>query len=322
MKRAFVVPLLVILLVSAVYAYPQPVGYVNDFANILPNAAVLENDLRSYEQNTTIEIAIVTISALPADETMYTYATGIFNDWGVGKKGQDNGILILIINNGTAGSRMKIELGYGIQGYITGAEAGRILDAAIPYYTQDDYGAAAQVAVDGLKSDLANYAPGQPPQRNPIEMLAMPMAFLLSIAVMIVFLSVFRTVVDTEQQKKLVLAEIILLPILGVIGLLIFAPLMIGVFVFGLISVIGIGAYFVRSKCPKCGSRGVKYTYVPNSPTVICQCKKCGKKWKKQRQGRYVNGVFVAWGAGGLGGGMGGGGGFGGGGSGGGGAGR
>ncbi len=152
-------------------AFPKPVGFVNDFANILPNAAALDSELSAYEQNTTVEIAIVTIDSLPSDQTAFTYANEMFNEWGVGKKGEDNGILVLIVRNGTTGNRLRIELGYGIQGYITGAESGRILDAALPYYTNGDFGTTAQVIVEGLKQQLETYKPGVAAQSSTSDLI-------------------------------------------------------------------------------------------------------------------------------------------------------
>ncbi|MCX6815641.1 MAG: TPM domain-containing protein [Candidatus Aenigmarchaeota archaeon] len=149
-----------LLLTSVVFAFPQPVGYVNDFANILTDKNSLEQDLSLYEKNTTIQIAIVTIDSLPQDQNIYTYSVELFQAWGIGKKGEDNGILVLIVKNGTTGNRLKIELGYGVQGYITGAESGRILDAALPSYTAGDYQTVAQIIVSGLKDQLQNYQPG------------------------------------------------------------------------------------------------------------------------------------------------------------------
>ncbi|MBI4162645.1 MAG: TPM domain-containing protein [Candidatus Aenigmarchaeota archaeon] len=141
--------------------FPSPVGFVNDFANILTDTTSLEYELSEYEKNTTIEIALVTLQELPEDQTLFTYGVELFQYWQIGKKGEDNGILILIVPNGTIGKRLRIELGYGIQGYITGAEAGRILDQALPYYEQGDYQSAAEATIAGLKEQLVNYQPGQ-----------------------------------------------------------------------------------------------------------------------------------------------------------------
>lgn len=138
---------------------PDYRGYVNDYANVLNNAQDIESQLKSLEANTSVEFAVVTLNILPADETMETYAYKIFNTWGIGKKEQDNGLLFLMIANGTPGSRMRIEVGYGLEGDIPDAAAGRILDAAIPYYESSDYSQATQIVVTGLKNRIeGNYS--------------------------------------------------------------------------------------------------------------------------------------------------------------------
>ncbi len=146
----------------AVAAFPKPVGYVNDFAGILTNTQLLENELSGYEKNTTVEIAVVTIDSLPPDQTLSTYAVELFQDWKIGKKGEDNGILVILVRNGTIGNRMRIELGYEIQGYITGAEAGRMLDKALPFYGDGNYQAAVESILIDISDQLVNYVPGKP----------------------------------------------------------------------------------------------------------------------------------------------------------------
>ena len=168
MKKLIIVFAILLTSLSFAASFPQPVGFVNDFAHILTNGPQLEHTLNDYEKNTTIEIAVVTIESLPADQTAATYAVELFQDWGIGKKGEDNGILVLIIKNGTVGNRLRIELGYGIQGYVTGAESGRILDEALPYYQRGDYDSTANIIVDGLKDQLLNYVPGKFVQNNGI----------------------------------------------------------------------------------------------------------------------------------------------------------
>jgi uncharacterized protein len=151
----------IILLSTVAFALPEPVGFVNDFANVLTDKVMLEETLNAYEKNTTIEIAVVTIETLPEDQTAATYAVELFDQWNIGKKGEDNGILVLVIVNGTTGNRLRIELGYGIQGYITGAEAGRILDDALPYYEQGDYETTVEIILAELSDKLVDYVPGK-----------------------------------------------------------------------------------------------------------------------------------------------------------------
>lgn len=155
----WVFPALLLALSLAFAALPRPTGYVNDFAGILPDAGALENGLRMYERNTSVEIAVVTMESVPPGYTLFSYGVELFEEWGIGKRGEDNGLLVLLVKNGTAGSRMRIEVGYGLQGYITGAEAGRILDEALPFYTRGDYQKSVEIILEGLSAELEDYAP-------------------------------------------------------------------------------------------------------------------------------------------------------------------
>lgn len=161
MKYIFFIAIIVLASLAYTSHLPKPLGYVNDFAGILTDTQVLENELRLYEQNTTIEIALITIESLPPDQTLFSYGVELFEEWKIGKKGEDNGLLILIVENGTVGNRLRIELGYGVQGYVTGAEAGNILDAVLPYYEKDDYQTAVEIILAGLSDELVNYVPGE-----------------------------------------------------------------------------------------------------------------------------------------------------------------
>ncbi len=155
---AVLILLLVIPIALATDAPKWTGHYVNDYANILGNKDILESMLIELEKNTSVEFAIVTLSGIPTDETIETYSYKIFNDWGIGKKKENNGLLLLMTANGKPGSRMRLEVGYGLEGYITDAAAGRMLDAALPYYNEGDYSQAAYtIALEVRKSIDESY---------------------------------------------------------------------------------------------------------------------------------------------------------------------
>jgi uncharacterized protein len=185
----------IILLISVAYAshLPSPTGHVNDFAGILTNAQGIESLLSSYERKTGIEIAVVTIDSLPKDQTLFTYGVELFEEWGIGKKGEDNGLLILLNKGGEPGNRMRIEVGYGLQGYITGAEAGRMLDAALPMYEKGDYQAGLETIIGMVFDELSNYSTSNP--AGPGEEIGSGLlifilfaVFLLAVMMVILFL--------------------------------------------------------------------------------------------------------------------------------------
>lgn len=159
---ASVITLLFLLPLASAASFPSPTGHVNDFAGILTDAAGMEAVLADYQLQTGVEIAVVTIDGLPQDQTLFTYGVELFEEWGIGKEGEDNGLLVLMNKAGEPGNRMRMEVGYGLQGYITGAEAGRMLDAALPLYEQGDYQAAAETILNMVSEELQGYSPSNP----------------------------------------------------------------------------------------------------------------------------------------------------------------
>lgn len=127
------------LFISTAYAaeYPAPVGYVNDFANVIsaPVKTQLSNIITQFEKTSGNEIVVATIPSLQG-EPVDNYAVNLFKKWGVGKKGQDNGLLLLIAPNDR---EIRIEVGYGLEPYINDALAGRIIrDTMIPHFREND----------------------------------------------------------------------------------------------------------------------------------------------------------------------------------------
>src|SRR4030042_6349603 len=93
----FLFSLLVLATGGAVFAqtFPNPQGYVNDFAGLLSTEGreQLESQLSRLEQDTTAQVTVVTIKSLEGS-TIEDYASRLFESWGIGKKGQDNGGLL------------------------------------------------------------------------------------------------------------------------------------------------------------------------------------------------------------------------------------
>ncbi|MBI4212347.1 MAG: TPM domain-containing protein [Deltaproteobacteria bacterium] len=131
MKRIwlFLLVFLASSLVSAKVNLPAPSGFVNDFARVLKTETTsqLENILSAFERQSGIEIAVVTTPSLE-EQPIEDYAVDLFKQWGIGKKGKDNGALFLIAPNER---KTRIEVGYGLEGAINDALAGRLLDQVV-----------------------------------------------------------------------------------------------------------------------------------------------------------------------------------------------
>lgn len=138
------VPLLLLILFSslapAIYAnhIPTPSGYVNDFAGVLTDQQKLslENSLKDFEQKSTNEIAIVTVKSLNGD-SIENFAVKTFEEWKIGKESKDNGALFL---SAIDDRQMRIEVGYGLEPYLTDGEAGEIIRNRIaPEFQKGNY---------------------------------------------------------------------------------------------------------------------------------------------------------------------------------------
>jgi uncharacterized protein len=129
------------LFVLSVYAadVPSPVGWVNDFAGVInpEYKERLTSLIDELEQKTSSEIAVVTVSSIaPYDEK--EYARMLFDNWKPGKKGKDNGVLLLL---SIKERRWRIETGYGVEGILPDALCGEIgRNYMVPYFKEGDFG--------------------------------------------------------------------------------------------------------------------------------------------------------------------------------------
>jgi uncharacterized protein len=146
-------------------AFPRPAGYVSDFAHLLDpgTRAALEARLAEYDRTTGTQIAIATFPALggvPINE----FAVRLEEAWKVGRAGKDNGVLLVVAR---AERQVRIEVGYGLEGRITDADAGDIIRQTIaPAFRQGRYGEGLSAAVDALVR-LIGPEPAASPSASP-----------------------------------------------------------------------------------------------------------------------------------------------------------
>lgn len=154
----------------------EPVGHVNDFADMLTASEQqqLEQKLRNYRDTTTSVIAVATLESLKGISIEET-ATELFNSWNMWEGNKDNGVLVVVARQER---KMRIEVGYGLEGAIPDIMAGRIIrEILTPYFRQGDYyqgldratsaviqlasgeytGQLAQETSNGKKEDTASF---------------------------------------------------------------------------------------------------------------------------------------------------------------------
>ena len=128
---------------------PNPPRLVNDLAHLMQPAEVeaLEQKLSAYNDSTSSQIAVVTVSSLDGDE-IADYAQKLYESWGIGRKGKNNGILVLVAQQEHAA---RIQTGYGLEGAVPDALAKRIIsNVLVPAFRQNQFYAGLDRATDQL----------------------------------------------------------------------------------------------------------------------------------------------------------------------------
>ena len=134
----------------------RPQGYVTDLAGVINPATRQKIELLAaeLEQKTGAQIAVVTVNSLEG-ETREQYAADLYKQLGIGTKGKDNGVLILIAPKER---QYKIEVGYGLEPVINDARAGDVGRDMVPDLREGDYSGAALLGASELARMVADDA--------------------------------------------------------------------------------------------------------------------------------------------------------------------
>jgi uncharacterized protein len=129
---------LVLVSVAAAENLPLPQGRVNDFAGVISPEykEKISSLIRDAEEKTGAEIFVAAVNSIaPYDEK--AYARLLFDNWKPGKKGKDNGVLVLLA---VKERRWRIETGYGLEGRLPDGLCGEIgRNFMVPYFKKGQY---------------------------------------------------------------------------------------------------------------------------------------------------------------------------------------
>jgi uncharacterized protein len=131
----------------------KPQGYVSDFAGVVDagSKSRIEAYCGAVERATGAQMAIVTIPSLEG-EPIEDVANTLFRAWGVGQKGKNEGILLLLAVNDR---RNRLEVGYGLEPILPDGLAGSVLRAMRPALRRQDYGDALSAATQTIGETIA-----------------------------------------------------------------------------------------------------------------------------------------------------------------------
>ena len=134
----FLAGLLALALPALALEPPALTGRVNDLAGMMTPAARarVESVLADLERTDSTQVALLTVPTLAGD-SLEEFSLRVAEKWRLGQKGRDNGALILVAK---AERKMRIEVGYGLEGRLTDLLAGRIIDNVMsPRFKAGDF---------------------------------------------------------------------------------------------------------------------------------------------------------------------------------------
>jgi uncharacterized protein len=136
---------------------PALTGRIVDQANVIPaeTRGTIEPKLSDLESKSGIQLVVATVSSLDGQE-IEPYANELFRTWKLGEKTKNNGVLLLVAPNE---HRVRIEVGYGLEGTLTDALTKVIITNAVaPRFKTGDFSGGISRGVDDIITVLTTDA--------------------------------------------------------------------------------------------------------------------------------------------------------------------
>lgn len=144
-------------------AAPLPVlqSHLNDYAGVLAaRGPAIDATLKAFEAQSGHQVFVLTVNRLPADTSIEAYAVAVFEQWQPGRKGRDDGALLVIA---TGDRSMRIETGYGLEDRLTDLASARIVREVItPKFKQGDIEGGVADGVDAMLAVIAGQTAAAP----------------------------------------------------------------------------------------------------------------------------------------------------------------
>jgi len=183
------------------FDFPPLTGRVVDQANIISaeSRSDIEAKSKALEDKSGIQLVVATVKSLQGSD-VETYANELFRFWKLGQAQKNNGVLLLVA---PAEHKVRIEVGYGLEGTLTDALSSVIISSAmVPRFRNNDYSGGIERGVDGIISVLTTDAVEWQRKVNvradePSDVVAR----LLPIVLFIVIVLVFRYFVGNVQNS-------------------------------------------------------------------------------------------------------------------------
>ena len=174
-RRAALAAAIVALVIGAAPAHakeklPKFTAPVVDAAGLVPDQIEqqVDRELIDYKNRSGNQVAVAVIKTT-GNASLEDYTIDLARDWGVGTKGKDNGVLLLIAYDD---HKVRIEVGRGLEGELTDIQSGHVIrERLIPLLRQADVGGAVSQGTQAIRAELGDSQAGElpPPPVEPVN---------------------------------------------------------------------------------------------------------------------------------------------------------
>lgn len=174
--------LLIFCFINAAHALEIPkqaTDYVNDYAHLLSTQTItqLNTQLQQFEKDTSNQIVVAIFPSLE-QESIEDFAVKLEQQWKIGQKGKDNGVLLIIF---VKEHKIRIEVGYGLEGAIPDALAGNIIDTRIaPYFKEGKFDEGVTQGVMAIMQATQHEYTAEKKEDNSVKIFGLDLALIVS----------------------------------------------------------------------------------------------------------------------------------------------
>jgi uncharacterized protein len=200
------------VLVLAACASAEPVASlkatdcVNDFAGVLspPTVTQLKEMCRQVLEKAQASVVVVTVKSTDGED-IFTYSVDLYQKWGIGQKGKDRGVLILLA---VQDRKYYINVGYGLEGILPDGKVGGFGREAVPYLKSGDYDGAVSLLTSRIVDVIAKDAgveitTSQPRRIEPLESRPQPRQVELSPGKILAIIALIVFVLAVPPLRRL-----------------------------------------------------------------------------------------------------------------------
>ena len=151
---------------------PAMQGRVNDYAGILSSSTIrqLEESLKAFEEDQSTQIVVATIPSLEGD-SLEEFSIRLAETWKIGQQGLDNGAILLVAKNER---KIRIEVGYGLEGSLTDLTSGRIIrNVIVPHFKNGNFDQGIMAGVSAMMDSVrGEFSAAETPRSSSSQAIA------------------------------------------------------------------------------------------------------------------------------------------------------